>query len=40
MKNWFKNLDLERAIILVALLLIPVAGGWVYYLQNQIKLGK
>ncbi len=40
MKNWFKNLDLERAIILVALLLMPVAGGWVYYLQNQIKLGK
>jgi hypothetical protein len=39
MKNWFKNLDLERAIILVSLLLMPVAGGWVYYLNNQIKDG-
>jgi hypothetical protein len=40
MKDWLKNLDLERAIILVSLLLIPVAGGWAYYLNNQIKVGE
>ena len=40
MKNWLKNLDLERAIILVSLLLMPVAGGWAYYLTKQIEEGK
>ncbi len=39
MKDWLKNLDLERAIILVSLLLMPVAGGWAYYLNNQIDAG-
>ena len=39
MGNWLKNLDLERTIILVSLLLIPVAGGWAYYLKNQIDAG-
>lgn len=39
MKDWLKNLDLERTIILVSLLLIPVAGGWVYYLSKQIDVG-
>jgi len=39
MKDWLKNLDLERTIILVSLLLMPVAGSWAYYLNNQIKTG-
>lgn len=37
--DWLKNLDLERAIILVSLLLMPVAGGWAYYLDSQIEVG-
>lgn len=39
MKNWLKNLDLERTIILVSLVLMPVAGGWAYYLNRQIDEG-
>ncbi len=39
MMTWLKNLDLERAIILVSLILMPIAGGWAYYLENQIEEG-
>ncbi|MCA8957323.1 MAG: hypothetical protein KDC87_14710 [Planctomycetes bacterium] len=31
-----KNLDLEKLIIILSLVLIPVAGGWVYYLRDKI----
>ncbi|MHC4077414.1 MAG: hypothetical protein ACYST0_03105 [Planctomycetota bacterium] len=40
MKDWRKTLDLERTIILVSLLLMPVAGGWAYHLNKQIKVGE
>jgi len=32
-----KKLDLEKAIILISLLLMPVAGGWVYFLDQDLK---
>ena len=32
-----KNLDLERVIILLSLLLMPVAGGWIYMMDKELR---
>ena len=32
-----KNLDLEKIIILLSLLLMPVAGGWIWFLKQDLK---
>lgn len=32
-----KNLDLEKVIILLSLLLMPVAGGWIYMMDTELK---
>ena len=40
MKEWLTKLDLERTIILISALLMPVAGGWVYYLHSAIGEGE
>ena len=32
-----KNLDLEKVIILLSLLLMPVAGGWIYMMTQELE---
>jgi hypothetical protein len=32
-----KNLDLEKVIILLSLLLMPVAGGWIYMMDKELR---
>ncbi len=34
-----KTLDLEKAFILLSLVLIPLALGWIYYLYGQVDAG-
>lgn len=36
--NFLRTMDLYKVIILLALLLLPAAGGWVWWLHNQIAL--
>ena len=31
-----KGMDLEKVIIILALVLLPVAGGWVYFLTEDL----
>lgn len=35
-----KNLDLEKIIIILSLLLMPVAGGWVYINHQELEVAK
>jgi hypothetical protein len=35
-----KSLDLEKVIILLSILLLPVAGYWVYHLNDRIEKGR
>lgn len=37
MKKFFKELDLYKGIVLVSWLLLPVVGGWAYWLQGELK---
>ena len=32
-----KKLDLEKVIIILSLLLMPVAGGWIYVMDKELK---
>jgi hypothetical protein len=32
-----KNLDLEKVIIILSLLLMPVAGGWIYMMNKELE---
>lgn len=35
--KWLQELDLYKVIIVVSLALLPVVGGWAYYLQQKLE---
>lgn len=37
MKALFRELDLYKVIILASLVLLPVVGGWAYWLQGELE---